>query len=140
MCLRVQTVYVWAQGKQTGVVRNSLKGGAGPGTNGVLNNKAYDLRLQATSSPRNRKHNISGTDLVTKPVLSTAYISFIGKQTKPPELHGADSVHQGIVFPLVLDTARGRGNSSGRVTGSPAQRMVRVGFLPSCATHLRRSS
>lgn len=104
MCPRVQTSRLCmnrGQGNQAGVVRSSLKGGTGLGMNRVLNNKASDLMLQATSSPRNRRHNISGTDLVKKHVVSTAYTSFIGKETKLHELHGADSVlWPGDCFPF----------------------------------------
>lgn len=94
------------QGNQAGVV-SSLKGGTGVGMNRP---GASDPMLQATSSPRNRRHNISGTDLVKKPVVSTAYTSFIGKQRScMSRMVQTQCCGWGTVFHLVPDTARGQG-------------------------------
>lgn len=91
------------------MLRSSLKGGTGVGMNRVLNNKASDPMLQVTSSPRNRRH-ILGTNLVKKPVVSTAYTSFIGKQPNCKSCTvQTQCCGRGTVFHLVPDTARGQG-------------------------------
>lgn len=96
--------------------------------------------LQATSSPRNRRHNILGTHLVKKPVVSTG-LHLIYREPDQTVWTALCRLRHGwmtafIWFQTGPGAATLRDNSSGRLTGPPASRPSGQGCLPFCAIHL----